>query len=279
MLHCIGYACADGGCHPCSEKGPTAVKELWKNKNNTKWLEHITPQKSLPKTARITDCCTQLAQEIKKLRQRDDFFCVVGGDHSSAIGTWSGAKAAKDESLSLIWIDAHMDAHTFDSSHSKNIHGMPVASLLGYGDSGLANILSKKAKLQPTDLHLVGIRSFEKEEKKLLEATNANIYYAEDVLKKGFINTLEDICSSVTKSTKNFGISLDLDAFDPQFAPGVSTPARAGLDPKNLYTFLKKIKTLYKQQFIGMEIVEYNPCKDKDNKTLNIIESILESIT
>lgn len=276
MLNCIEYACGLGGVDQAAGLGPAVIRDSFTGDKRLKWLQEIKVSENPDKKEAIATACLKLAKELALLRQENKFFCVLGGDHSSAIGTWSGVTAASSKPFGLIWIDAHMDAHTFATSQSQNIHGMPLAALLGYGDPLLTEMLKKEAKIRAENLHLHGIRSFEPEEKKLLEELKVSICYAEESLAKGTQVVLNQVAQKLSQDCEYFGVSLDLDAFDPKYAPAVSTPARKGLKPADILSFLKELKTNYPKQFVGLEITEFNPSRDKEGKTLLLVREIIE---
>jgi len=226
----------------------------------------------------IHDICEQLSQVVIRSVENETPFITVGGDHSCAIGTWSGAaKAIKDEgSLGLIWIDAHMDAHTPNTSHSGAIHGMPVASLLGQGASELTDICYKGTKIQPRDLCLIGIRSYEPEEKALLERLGVKVFYAEDVDVNSLEETFQQALTHVKGNTYAYGISLDLDAIDPVQAPGVGSPASNGIDANVLLDIFAKHEL--SKEFLGFELVELNSFEDKDDKTAELALKLIEAL-
>jgi arginase len=277
-LQCLGYACGDAGVDKCAEKAPLEIKPFILQHKKCTWLKNLHPEIQENKTHLVAELCTRLAQQTKILTRDKKFFCVFGGDHSSAIGTWSGVAGGCDEDFGLIWIDAHMDCHTFSTSASKNIHGMPVAALLGKGDSALTQIITKKPKIHPKNLHLIGIRDYEPEEPKLLDELGASVFYADNVNKIGVHKILTSSVESILKNCKKFGISLDIDSIDPSYAPGVSTPSPNGLNPDDLIESLAFIKNRFSDNFIGIEITEFNPCQDKNDKTKKIIHRIIDAI-
>lgn len=193
---------------------------------------------------------------------------IIGGDHSCAIGTWSGI-AQKHGYFGLIWVDAHMDSHTPQTSISQNVHGMPLASLLGYGD--FTDLT--QPKLKPENLILIGIRSYEPEERELLERLGVTIYYDEDC---------RDINNVMQQAFNHFppnlplGISIDMDAFTQEDAPGVGTPEPGGLE---LNEFISAVKNNLHQPLAALEIVEFNPRFDVENTTANHVVKILENLT
>ena len=226
----------------------------------------------------IADFCLRLAQQTYILTYHNQKFVILGGDHSCAIGTWSGiAAATKDQGeLGLVWIDAHMDAHTPKTTESGNIHGMPIAVLLGAGDWRLTNILSFAPKIKPKNICLIGVRSYELEESKFLQALGVKIYFIEEVLKRGISNVINEAVQYVKQSTIGYGISIDLDAFDPIQVPGTGLPVNNGI---NVEEFLASLVCLSQdQKLFATEIVEYNPYFDINNKTAKVILQILNTI-
>lgn len=205
-----------------------------------------------------------LATTVKEAVSRNRFFITVGGDHSAAIGSWSGAASVK-KNIGLIWFDAHMDSHTFQTTPSQNIHGMPLAVLLGYGEKTLTHILSDQPKLKPENVVLIGVRSFEKGEAALLKKLKVKIFYMDDIKKLGMYAVLQESVNLVTKNTDAFGISIDLDGFDPEDAPGVGSPEKNGVRAKD---FLSAFSVIAKHpKLIGADITEFNPVLDCEKKT------------
>uniref|UniRef100_A0AC35TNE6 Arginase n=1 Tax=Rhabditophanes sp. KR3021 TaxID=114890 RepID=A0AC35TNE6_9BILA len=220
----------------------------------------------------------KLADATGKLFAAKKEMLVIGGDHSCAIGTWSGvASAARTQGdVGLIWVDAHMDAHTLDSSDTGNIHGMPVAHLLGYGNSKLASIGDDFPAIKPSNLALIGIRSFEPAEQKLLESLGAKIFYMKDIHEKGFDHCMSEAIKSVTSNTIGFGLSIDLDGFRVEDAPAVGTPEDDGIVADE---FLKFFKNNQFDNLIATEIVEFMPRKDDENKkSEHLVKHLVESI-
>lgn len=226
----------------------------------------------------IRNICLQLAGEVANSVANQRKFLTIGGDHSCAIGTWSGAAAALREQgdIGLIWIDAHMDAHTPQTSHSGAIHGMPVASLLGYGAEELIDIGFAGAKIKPENLCLIGIRSYEPEERELLEKLGVKVFYIQDVHEMGMQNVFKEAQTHVKRNTYQYGISLDMDAIDPIQAPGVGTPASDGLDAQELIRSFEQIRIA--EDFIGFELVELNSFEDEDDKTALLAMKLIEAI-
>lgn len=219
---------------------------------------------------------TKLANTVSNIVQKyNEFSVIIGGDHSCGIGTWSGIVKGLNtkNNFGLIWIDAHMDAHTYATSPSKCYHGMPLAVLLGKGDEALCNIGLHGRKIKPNNLVLIGVRSFEDGERKLLEENGVKIFYMDDVKSLGIQRVFEETLQIVTNNTQGFGISIDLDAFDPAYTPGVGSPEPDGLNFKETSKYLP---LLFSSEYLKcLEIVEFNPSIDKEDKTANVLHKIL----
>lgn len=201
---------------------------------------------------------------------------IIGGDHSSAIGTWSRVthEYEAEGEFGLIWFDAHMDAHTPETTLSDAIHGMPLAALLGYGEPALTDLVSPKPKLNPKHVALIGVRSYEEGEAKLLEQLNVRVYKMDEIKERGLFTVFHEAVQIVTTDTKGFGISVDLDGFDPEAAPGVGSPEKDGIFPEDMLPLFTELKG--HSQLKAIEIMEFNPKRDIDDKTLDLIYKLLK---
>ncbi len=238
--------------------------------------DHQGPN-ALAETARL---CELLAQHTKRSVENQEYFMTLSGDHSSAIGTWSGAFSVcqqQNKIPGLIWIDAHIDSHTPQSSPSQNIHGMPLAALLGYGYPELKSMISDNPKLCPEHVVLIGIRSYEPPEQQLLEALNVKIYYIEEVQQRGYEIVLREAIDNLNQKVDALGVTIDIDAIDPVQAPGVSTPAANGINATDVIATLPLLQQHPK--LIGCEITEFLPSKDIHNKTESIALQLIEGLT
>jgi arginase len=226
----------------------------------------------------IEDVCKKTAFSVADVLKKHQFPVVIGGDHSVAIGTWAGVTHSLNtqRNFGLIWIDAHMDAHTQETTPSQAYHGMPLAALLGHGDPSLVNLMGKGAVLSPEHVCLIGIRSYEEGEAALLKRLGVRIYYMEDVQKKGFGAIFQEALCHVKEGTQGFGVTIDLDAFDPEDAPGIGTPEPHGLRAQEVVPALALLQN--EADFQALEIVEYNPDQDQDKKTLFLIRDLLMNI-
>jgi arginase len=202
---------------------------------------------------------------------------VLGGDQSISIGTWSGIlnflhtqENSSRKPLGLIWIDAHLDAHTPQTSPSQALHGMAAAVLLGQGE-GLFKYTNLKIMnhLEPDRLIYIGARSYEEGEHQFLKSLGVRIYYQSDVDQRGFETVFEEARTYVTRDNAPYGVSLDIDAFDPVEAPGTGARAPGGLKGSEVFQVLDHI--FQDDRLIAFELVEFNPNLDEDDKTLQLI--------
>lgn len=272
-----------------SEFGPEVLREsnLFKKHPNIVMKEIIFPEKCsasehIPVGKDTKHILDEFFQRVllraNEMMSRDVFPIFFGGDHGNAIATWTAVikKHKAKENFGLIWIDAHMDAHTYKTSPSKAFHGMPVACLLGHGEKEFVNLGGFSPKLKPNDIVLIGIRSYEKEEREFLDKLGVKIFYREDVMSKGFEECFNEALDHISSKSKKFGVSLDLDFFDPEFAPATPSLEPFGADPKTVLPALAKLKKM--KNFSAFEIVEFSPRADKGNRTLKLIEDIIESV-
>ena len=285
-LHLIGYASDAGGAKAGSAAGPEVLQkspflaQLEKHGIKLEWDKILKPlDSSSPKDQTVVQLCRELADRVYQLAIDEKFFVVFGGDHSSAIGTWSGAfQAVKQQgSLGLIWIDAHMDSHTPETSPTGNIHGMPVASLLGYGLPEYTELMSHHHKLDPRHLCLIGIRSFEPGEAELIKRLNVRVFFMEEVKQRGLEIIMQEAILHVTQQTAGFGVSIDIDSMDPKDAPGTGVQEPDGIPASELIHGLRLIAGHPK--LMGVEIVEFDPKRDQNHLTEKLIPELLRSLT
>ena len=221
----------------------------------------------------------RLAAEVEAVLLAGNFPLVVGGDHSCAIGTWSGVHRvlADQGPLGLIWIDAHMDSHTFATTPSGQIHGMPLAVLLGHGEAALTSIDGAEAKLLPEHVCLIGVRSYEAGEAALLHRLGVRVFEMDEVRRRGLAEVFDEALAIVRQGTAGFGVSVDLDALDPAEEPGVGTPVPGGLRRAELAAALSHLRG--DPGFVAMEIVEYNPRRDRGHATADAAGALVGAIT
>jgi arginase len=209
---------------------------------------------------------------------------VIGGDHSCAVGTWSAAavalrgrgRAGQPGRLGLVWIDAHLDAHTPETSETKMPHGMPIASLLGHGPAALTAVADAGAKLRPEDLVLIGPRSWESGEAALLERLGVRVMTGGEVARRGFADCMREAVARVTAATAGWGVSFDLDALDPRDAPGTGVRVADGLRLAEVSAALHGLAA--DPRLVACELVEYTPELDTDRVTAAAAECVLGAL-
>ena len=281
----IGAASGAGAPDPGTAEGPDALRR-YRVFHHTP-LQHVEWGAILhvPRAARDTPLHAvaalgaRLAAEVETVLRAGNFPLVVGGDHSCAIGTWSGVNRAFAERgpLGLIWIDAHMDSHTFATTPSGQIHGMPLACLLGQGEAALTAIGGTEATLRPEHVCLIGVRSYEAGEAALLRRLGVRVFTMDEVRQRRLPAIFDEALTIVRNGTAGFGVSLDLDALDPVEEPGVGTPAPGGLYRAELAAALTRLRG--DPAFIAMEIVEYNPRRDRRHVTADAAGALVDAVT
>ena len=241
-------------------------------------IKKVSVDKGLKIMPLVIEGVSELGRAVLPFAMKREPYCVIGGDHSAAIGIWSAVAYANRliGDIGLIWIDAHMDSHTPDTSKSKNIHGMPLAHLLGYGDLGLTTLFDSKPKIKPENLCIIGIRSYEPAECELLERLGVKLFFMKDVALLGIKKVLAMACQHVSKNTCGFGISLDLDGIDPEDAPGVGQRAPDGIAGKELVAALNSV--VHHQELLGLEISEFNPLRDEHHKTAKLLVELIHAV-
>jgi arginase len=268
-----GTAAADAGC--CDgplvlEKSPymAALSEAGIDLHNgsESVLESVTRQ------------CQSLAAAVAEQVKNKHFFTVFGGDHSCAIGTWSGVYSVvgKLGDMGMIWIDAHMDSHTPATSMTGNVHGMPLACLMGHGHPALINILSDKPKLKPEHVCIIGVRSYESGEAELLRDLGVRVFFIEEVQERGLAAVMTEALAIANKGTIGYGLSIDIDSIDPVDAPGTGVSEPNGLSASALCEVLKVVAG--DERLLGTEIVEFDPHRDHDQLTEKLVPKLMAAI-
>ena len=199
---------------------------------------------------------------------------VLSGDHAIAEGAWQGVAQACGALPGLLWIDAHLDAHTALSTPSGNPHGMPLAALLGCTPNPW-NQATPVIDARRTCVF--GARSFESAEMHLLQAHGVRVFGIEEIRRRGLHAAFAEALALVSRNGQPFGVSLDLDALDPYVTHGVNTPVAGGLEADGLIEALRSLA--HCPQFVGFEISEYNPVADDDCNTALVVARLLESLS
>lgn len=286
----IGAASGWGAGFHQTEDGPVALRALgladwlradgvavaWRAmiESERRWRDHAEPS-----TAEIFDLVarfnTALADAVARTLRDGEFPIVLGGDHANAMGTWGGvARGLGNKPFGLIWMDAHLDAHTLETTPSMNPHGMPAAALLGHGDSRFLKICG--GALRPENLCYIGARSYEQEETALLRRLGVRVMEMGEVHRRGIEACLAEARDIATRGVAGFGLTIDLDGFDPQDAPGIGLKCEDGLRAAPTLAALRSVANHPKLEAI--EIVEYIPEFDENLRTARLVRDLVVAL-
>jgi arginase len=219
----------------------------------------------------ITTTCTKHAELVLKTLEAGKVPIVLGGDHSVAAGTVAGVAEfyrRQNQRIGLLWIDAHTDINTPDSSPSGNVHGMPLAAIMGLGPSELANILGFSPKVNPENCVLVGVRDIDAIEKENVRKAGIEVFTMRDIDERGMRAVMEEALRMAGGGTAGYHVSLDMDWIDPEDAPGVGTPVRGGSTYREAHLAMEIIAD--NGRMVSFEIVEVNPVIDEHNRTADL---------
>ncbi len=219
----------------------------------------------------ITATCVKHAELMIKTLESGKVPIVLGGDHSVAAGTVAGVAEfyrRQNQKIGLIWIDAHSDINTPESSPSGNVHGMPLAAIMGLGPPELANILSFSPKVSPENCVLVGVRDIDAIEKENIRKAGIEVFTMRDIDERGMRTVMEEALRMAGRGTAGYHISLDMDWVDPEDAPGVGTPVRGGATYREAHLAMEIIAD--GGRMLSFEIVEVNPVIDEHNRTAEL---------
>ena len=273
QLHVIGVATGLGAPdHHCAR----APEVIWGSLAHPllHWGAILQPSANGAATEQVGKFSRLLSDAVSQACSSDSGrVVVIGGDHSCAIGTWRGVAQAAGGTLGLIWLDAHMDAHTRDSSPSGYWHGMPVANLLGCDGALFGN---EKGVIAPENLTMIGVRSFEPEEKALLDGLGVKIFTDADLHRVGFEAAMEEARQRARNGTVGYGMSIDLDGLNLADAPGVGSPVVGGFRATELLAALSRFRS--DTDMLTVEIAEFNPVVDVEKRTRKLIQTMLETL-
>ncbi len=234
-----------------------------------------TKLKYLPQIAKA---CEDLASAVETSLDNDEFPMVLGGDHSMAIGTIAGIAShcrKYKKRLGVIWIDAHTDINTPDTTPSGNIHGMPLAVSLGIGAEELTSVGGKFTKLEPHQIGMIGLRSIDEGERKLIKKLKIEAYTMTDLDKQGVHRIIAKMLNAMRAKVDHLHVSFDLDSVDPSVAGGVGTPVPGGLTYREAHLIMEAIAdTGYMSSF---EIAEVNPILDNRNASAEFAADLIAS--
>ncbi|MBZ5620187.1 MAG: arginase [Acidobacteriia bacterium] len=226
----------------------------------------------------IAATCNRLAILVGETLTRGSVPLVLGGDHSVAVGTASGVSQyfrAQNHKIGLIWLDAHADMNTPESSPSGNVHGMPLACILGMGPPELVGMLGYQPKVAPRNTVIVGLREIDEVEKPHVRESGVRAFTMRDLDERGLRSVMEEAIRLACDGTAGFHLSLDMDFVDPKDAPGVGTPVRGGATYREAHLAMEMICD--SRHMVSMEVVEVNPVIDEVNRTADLAVELVMS--
>ncbi|MGL5563203.1 MAG: arginase [Tannerellaceae bacterium] len=225
----------------------------------------------------IVEVNNNLAELVYDTLKGGAFPIVLGGDHALGLGSASGVGKSYED-FGIIWLDAHGDINTSETSPSGNIHGMALGALMGKGSDELVNIYAPGNKVDPRNVFLVGTRSLDDGEVELIAKENISIYPMTVIREKGVAFVVEDIKHKLKeRKIRNIHFSIDVDSLDPALAPGTGTKVPDGLTRDEFYGFIDPI--LDTNLIKSLDLVEYNPDLDEEDKTARMVLDIIDHIT
>lgn len=231
--------------------------------------------KYLPEVAEMSHI---LSHRVKGILDDGDFPLILGGDHSMSIGSLAGIGAHCKEAgktLGVIWVDAHADMNTADTTPSGNIHGMPLAVAMGYGHPDLLAVGGDFPKLDPRNLAIIGLRSIDPGERSLIKEIGVAAYTMFDIDRHGMYEIASRVLEDMSRSVDHLHISFDVDGVDPLIASGVGTPVPGGLSYRETHLFFEMVSQI--EAYASLEVAEVNPILDDRNKTAEFAADVVAS--
>lgn len=259
----LGHDVVDGGNVPCPE--PEEHHEAMQEdvrKGEPRFLDEVIA------------VCETLADRVEKIARDGRFPLVLGGDHSIAMGTMGGLARAQPKQ-GILYVDAHGDFNTHESTPSGNIHGMDLAAILGRGHPRLVKVGGVAPKAVEERVALLGIRSLDPGERRFLADAGVHVYTMRDIDERGMHAVMREALSLVTRGVKGLHVSMDMDSVDPLHAPGVGTPVPGGLTLREAHLLFEMLSEC--EKFTSLEIVEVNPLLDGKNQTGRLAVDLVAS--
>jgi arginase len=228
----------------------------------------------------ISSACQEIAVHMEEILDAGELPLVLGGDHSIAIGSVAGVASymrKRQETLGLIWFDAHADMNTPETTPSGNIHGMPLAVLLGFGAPELTKIAGFTPKLDPSLCTHVGARDIDAGERELIRQLGIRFFTMREIDERGMAACMDEAIAIASSATGGYAVTFDVDALDPGDAPGSGTLVRGGLTYREAHLGMEKIAEAGGMR--SLEVVEINTALDVNNKTAELgVELILSAL-
>jgi arginase len=223
----------------------------------------------------IVRTCLRLRDRVKWILSSGETPVILGGDHSIAMGSVAGTAMHAGGKVGLLWIDAHADLNTRETSPSGNVHGMPLAVLLGKGDATLLAVGGRKPVVSARHAALLGVRDVDPGERELIRELGLAVYTMKELDERGTSTCIREALARVTKGTKGFHLSFDMDVLDPEYAPGVGTPVPGGLTYREAHLACELVAET--GRLLSMDVVEVNPILDERNRTADLAVQLILS--
>lgn len=292
-IHIIGVPLDLGASRRGTDAGPSAVRVAGLSRSLEKLGYKVTVESDIavptmetrqPESRKarfkneILEVCRSLAAETLSTLDAGHIPLVIGGDHSIAMGTIAGVSAhfrQQDAEIGLIWFDAHGDMNLPGTSPSGNIHGMPLAHVLGHGDHDLANILGQCPAVKPENVVLIGIRDIDDNEREFIRESGITAFTMSDIDELGMTHVCRETLSIVNADTAGFHISFDVDGCDPSVIPGSGTLVPGGVSFREAHQLLENCAST--GRMTSMEVVELNPFLDQANVSAERAVALIQS--
>lgn len=228
--------------------------------------------------AQIARTTKRLARRVEQVLDEGRFPLVLGGDHSVAVGTVAGLARhwrRQHRRIGIIWIDAHADMNTPETSPSGNVHGMPLACCVGMGPRALTHLAGFAPLVEPQSVALVGVRDVDQLEKPHVRQSGVRAFTMRHIDERGVLAIIREAIAIAGEGTAGIHVSLDMDVVDPQEAPGVGTPVRGGLTYREAHLVMEVLCDA--GLLVSMEVVEVNPILDDSNRTAVLAVELIMS--
>lgn len=226
----------------------------------------------------ITEVLKRLKEMTRAAMKNGEIPLVLGGDHSIALGSVAGVSEfyqAQGKKIGMVWLDAHADINTPETTISGNVHGMPVAHLMGFGDEVLLSVSSMRPIVDPSKVALVGLRDLDEGEKQTIKTRGVHAFTMRDIDELGMREVMKRAIAIATQGTEGFHLSFDMDFMDPSVAPGVGTPVSGGATFREGHLAVEMASDSGKM--ISMEVTEVNPILDSRNQTADLAVGMILS--
>ena len=259
------------GCDVRDEGNVQApLSELIEVPSSTEKLRYLQP---------LTEFFKSLANKVADVVESGALPVVLGGDHSIALGTINGSTLtgrSQPRELGVLWIDAHGDFNTHESTPSGNIHGMPLAAVAGLGHPALTHLMGHAPVVRAETIVLVGIRDLDRLERELLRSSGAHVFTMHDIDRRGMADVMHEALAIVSKAKDGVHVSFDMDVLDPTEVPGVGTPVPGGISYREAHLAMELIHS--SANMVSLDLVEVNPILDTNNLTASIAVELICSV-